>query len=257
MTGKFTLNSYPDLSQYAKLAGDIFTGKVLFTPVNGNAGINIGIGGTDISSLNSGDLWISTGGTTLNYRDGNGSWRTIATHNQVNTFTTNQIIAGSSTSPMLRVTQGGIGYSLVIEDSANPDPHATIVDGNGNVGIGVSNNPASPWVLDAKLAVKSSSSIPLVRLTQTGTGACLVVEDEASPDTSQFIIGNDGRVGIGGNVATSPSDKLAVYNGNIILTSGFGIIFGTGSTQTVPYIPSAVAITGGTIDNIIIDGGTF
>ena len=257
LTGKFTLNSYPDLSQYAKLAGDTFTGKVFFTPVNGNAGINIGIGGTDISSPNSGDLWISTGGTTLNYRDGNGSWRTIATHNQVNTFTTNQIIAGSSTSPMLRVTQGGIGYSLVIEDSANPDPHATIVDGNGNVGIGVSNNPASPWAVDAKLAVKSSSSTPLVRLTQTGTGACLVVEDEASPDTSQFIIGNDGRVGIGGNVATSPSDKLAVYNGNIILTSGFGIIFGTGSTQTVPYIPSAVAITGGTIDNIIIDGGTF
>lgn len=263
-TGKFLLDLYPNLNSYAKLAGDTFTGKVFFTPVGGNAGINVGIGGTSTSATTAGDLWITTGGANLNFRDGTGALKILASLQNGNTFTQPQAIVTPTTAtlPALRITNQSListAYSIVVEDQNNPDSDATIVDASGNVGIGVSNNPASPWVVDAKLAIKSASgsALPLVKLTQTGSGACLVVEDEASPDTSQFIIGNDGRVGIGGSVASSLLNKLAVYNGNILLTSGFGINFGTGSTQTVPYIPSAVAITGGTIDNITLDGGTF
>ena len=263
-TGKFLLDLYPNLNSYAKLAGDTFTGKVFFTPVGGNAGINVGIGGTSTSATTAGDLWITTGGANLNFRDGTGALKILASLQNGNTFTQPQAIVTPTTAtlPALRITNQSListAYSIVVEDQNNPDSDATIVDASGNVGIGVSNNPASPWVVDAKLAIKSASgsALPLVKLTQTGSGACLVVEDEASPDTSQFIIGNDGRVGIGGSVASSVLNKLAVYNGNILLTSGFGINFGTGSTQTVPYIPSAVAITGGTIDNITLDGGTF
>ncbi len=249
----------PELNNYALISGATFTGKVNFTSVNGASGINIGIGGTNLSSLINGDLWISTGGTTLNYRDGVGSWRTIATHNQTNTFTTNQIIAGASALPMLRITQTGTAstsHALVIEDSANADADSTIIDKDGNVGIGVS-NVAGAWTADAKLAIKGVlGAIPLVKLTQTGGGSVLVVEDEASPDATPFVIGSDGRVGIGGAVSGTSTNKLAIY-GNTILSSGSGIIFGSGTPQTVPYIPSAVAITGGTIDNIIIDGGTF
>jgi hypothetical protein len=252
--------SSSELSNYAHLAGATFVGKVNFTSINGASGINIGIGGTNSSSLVNGDLWISTGGTTLNYRDGVGSWRTIATHNQTNTFTTNQIITGASALPMLRITQTGTAstsHAIVVEDSSNPDADSTIIDNNGNVGIGVS-NVSGAWTADAKLAIKGSfGALPLVRLTQTGGGSVLLVEDEATPDATPFIIGSDGRVGIGGPVAVNSSNKLALYGGNIIISSGFGIIFGSGTTQVVPYIPSAVAITGGTIDNIVIDGGTF
>jgi hypothetical protein len=263
-TGKFLLDLYPNLNSYAKIAGDTFTGKVNFTPVGGAAGLNIGIGGTSTSATTAGDLWITTGGANLNFRDGTGAWKVLASLQNGNTFTQPQAIVTLTTAtlPALRITnQSSIStaYSLVIEDQANPDSDATIIDANGNVGIGVSNNPASPWVLDAKLAIKSGSgsALPLVRLTQTGSGACLVVEDETTPDATPFIVGADGRVGIGGAVSGTSTNKLAVYNGNILLTSGFGIIFGTGATQVVPYIPSAVAITGGTIDNITIDGGTF
>jgi hypothetical protein len=161
---------------------------------------------------------------------------------------------------MLRITQTGTAstsHAIVVEDSSNPDADSTIIDNNGNVGIGVS-NVSGAWTADAKLAIKGSlGALPLVRLTQTGGGSVLLVEDEATPDATPFIIGSDGRVGIGGPVAVNSSNKLALYGGNIIISSGFGIIFGSGTTQVVPYIPSAVAITGGTIDNIVIDGGTF
>lgn len=47
------------------------------------------------------------------------------------------------------------------------------------------------------LTVSGSSSSDMVRITQTGTGNALLVEDEANPDASPFVIRPDGRVGIG------------------------------------------------------------
>jgi len=53
-----------------------------------------------------------------------------------NTFTTNQIISGSTTAALLRVTQTGTGNALVVEDSANPDTSPFVIDASGNVLIG-------------------------------------------------------------------------------------------------------------------------
>jgi hypothetical protein len=155
----------------ANLSGDTFTGKVNHTSVGGLAGVNIGIGGTSTSATTAGDLWIATGGTNLNFRDGTGAWRVLATQGQTNTFSTNQIVAGASTGALLRVTQ-------------------------------------------------------------TGTGNALVVEDETSPDATPFVVGADGRVGIHGTPATNTAHKLAIYNGNVVFSSGFGLAFGDGTTQT-------------------------
>jgi hypothetical protein len=146
----------------AELSGATFTGKVNCTPaVGGVAGINIGIGGASAASLSPGDLWISTGGTNLNFRDGTGAWRVIATQGQANTFSaTNtfsapQIIATPTTAstPALRITNLGTtstAHSLVVEDATNPDITSLVVNNAGNVGIGV--NPAS-WTPSEKLDI--------------------------------------------------------------------------------------------------------
>jgi cytoskeletal protein CcmA (bactofilin family) len=42
-----------------------------------------------------------------------------------------------------------------------------------------------------------NSSSDLVRITQTGSGNAFVVEDSTNPDSSPFVIDNEGRVGIG------------------------------------------------------------
>ena len=266
------------LSQYMPLSGGTFSGKINLpsrSTTSQRGFFNLGTCSDGVLSpsgtLVEGDVYFfdnnpGVGATEIKIGYSAKGNSGVVTHfgipslNQYNVFTNNNVIQGPSTTtlPALRVTQLGNGHSIVVEDSTSPDSDATIIDASGNVGIGVS-NVAGAWTADAKFAVKgSTSSIPLVRLTQLGSGSVLVVEDETTPDATPFVIGGDGRVGVGGTVAASASNKVAIYNGNILLTSGFGVIFGLGTTtQTVPYIPSAVAITGGTIDNIIIDGGTF
>jgi len=130
---------------YARRSGATFTGKINATSVGGAAGINVGIGGTSAAATVAGDVWITTGGANLNYRDGLGTWRVTAGTGLQNIFSTNQAIDCSTTTPALRVTQRGAGSALVVEDQTTPDSDALIIDANGNLGIGVSNNPGSIW----------------------------------------------------------------------------------------------------------------
>jgi hypothetical protein len=55
------------------------------------------------------------------------------------------------------------------------------------------------------------------------------------PLSGGAISGNltiSGRAGIGGGLANNPAHKLAIYNGNIVFSSGYGLAFGDGTTQT-------------------------
>lgn len=63
------------------------------------------------------------------------------------------------------------------------------ISSTGNVGIGTT----TP---DAKLTVSTSSDNAALRITQNGTGYALVVED-ATGDSSPFIISTNGHVGVG------------------------------------------------------------
>jgi hypothetical protein len=105
----------------------------------------VGIGGTGAAALTPGDLWIGTGSSLLAYRDTSNVHRLVAAQNLTNTFASPQIIDTTATTPGLRITQKGAGSALVVEDSTTPDSDALIVDANGNLGIGVSNNPGSIW----------------------------------------------------------------------------------------------------------------
>lgn len=129
--------TYNGVEPYARKDGTTFTNKVSFTSVNGVPGLNIGIGATSNNSVVPGDLWISTGGTNLNFRDGTGSWRILVNTSNTNTFSSPQIIDTTATTPALRVTQKGTGNVLLVEDAINPDASALVVEQNGNVGIGV------------------------------------------------------------------------------------------------------------------------
>jgi hypothetical protein len=48
------------------------------------------------------------------------------------------------------------------------------------------------------VVVSENSSVPAVRITQTGSGNALVVEDSANPDSTPFVIDASGRVNVGG-----------------------------------------------------------
>ena len=67
--------------------------------------------------------------------------------------------------------------------------------------------------------VSVNSSSDALRITQTGAGNALVVEDEANPDASPFVVTANGSVGIG---TSSPSGKLDVRGGTLEFDPGGG-----------------------------------
>lgn len=57
------------------------------------------------------------------------------------------------------------------------------------------------------VVIDRNSALPALRVTQAGAGAALLVEDEANPDATPFIVDAVGNVGIG---TSSPIDPLEV-----------------------------------------------
>ena len=100
---------------------------------------------------------------------------------------------------------------------------------------------------DNSMIISGSSSGDMLRITQTGAGNALVVEDSTNPDSTPFVIDSSGNVGIG----RIPTTNLLEVAGTIESTSG-GFKFPDGSTQT--SAASAGITTGKAIAMAIVFG---
>lgn len=213
---------------YGRKAGDTFTGKVNFTSVSGAAGLNVGIGGTSASATTAGDLWISTGGASLNFRDGTGAWRVLAATSNTNSFSAPQIIDTTATTPGLRITQKGTGSALVVEDITTPDSDALIVDANGNLGIGVSNNPGSIWSgsiykMEVYGSARITSTLKVDTYLEVGTDNDLGMSVRGGLNFPQYggtingFAAQTNGINTSGNVSFSdyPQEIVIRLNGNI------------------------------------------
>ena len=114
-------------------------------------------------------------------------------------------LSGNGTTNYLPKWTGstGLGNSLIYDDGTN-------------VGIGTSSPSAK---LDIQLTggtigtrISGDSSSDMLRVTQTGTGNAIIVEDETNPDSTPFVVAADGRVGVGITGALS-TYKFHVRNG--------------------------------------------
>lgn len=94
-------------------------------------------------------------------------------------------------------------------------------------------------VLSGNVTISTDSLSPALKITQIGTGYAILVQDSTDPDTTPFVVTNDGSVGIG---TTVPGSKLAVA--------------GTISVDTIAeYTPAAgVTVSGVPIANSAIAG---
>lgn len=61
--------------------------------------------------------------------------------------------------------------------------------------------------MTGELSITANTSGNALRVTQTGAGDVIRVEDEANPDSTPFIVKSDGLVGIG---TATPTEKLSV-----------------------------------------------
>lgn len=170
-----------------------------------------------------------------------------ATLGQVQTgLTVNDlVVSANNTGSALRVTQIGTGEALRIEDSANPDTTPFVVTGAGDVGIGTA-SPSVKLQVEGQGLFNVNTSTDAVRITQTGTGNAFVVEDSANPDTTPFVIANNGKVGIGITNPGGLSSSLYV-NGEI----------GSTDVTTNTLVATSVAKSAGTLICPEHIGGTF
>ena len=87
----------------------------------------------------------------------------------------------------------------------------------------------SGGTITGNTAVSVSSTIAALRITQTGTGNALVIEDEANPDGSPLVVDSSGNLGVG---TSTPTQKLDV-TGSILssqsLTIGTSGLYQAGS----------------------------
>jgi hypothetical protein len=85
--------------------------------------------------------------------------------------------------------------------------------------VGTANTFTQPQVISV------NSSTDALRITQTGTGNALEVEDSANPDSTPFIIGPDGeiRIGFSGSVPVGsavPRQLQSIVVGDAVGGSG-------------------------------------
>jgi hypothetical protein len=85
------------------------------------------------------------------------------------------------------------------------------------------------------VVINESGTSDALRITNTGTGNSLVVEDSANPDSTPFVVTNAGNVGIGTN---APASLLHIEGGNATVqrysNSGAIVLRRANGTATVP-----------------------
>jgi hypothetical protein len=75
-------------------------------------------------------------------------------------------------------------------------------------------------VLSGNVTISTNSSGPALKITQTGTGPVLLVQDSADPDVTPFIINSNGLVGLG---TVSPVEALDIADNGKIQLSAAGV----------------------------------
>ena len=156
-----------------------------------------------------------------------------------NIFVDTQIITGSTSTDLVRITQTGAGNAFVVEDSTNPDSTPFVINNNGQVGIGTTtpsnvkldivtsgSTPGTATALRIR-ETSSNSQFNLTAFSSSAAGRYLRLSEDTT-GAAVMIWTQTGNVGIG---TSTPNSKLDV-NGNAIITGSL-TIKGAGASGVV------------------------
>ncbi len=189
-SGSYITESYVN-ANFLPLSGGSLTGKLIASASNLESKLNIGSRTTNPapSTLSSGDVWVSNQGV-LSYRDGT-TTRSVAVTNVSNIFNQPQTIGSSSpTTAVLNVSNSSTGQAAIFT---------------------------------------ANSLSAAVRITQTGGGNSILIEDDTNPDSTPFIVDNLGNVGVGLSSMVGISAKMAVVG----VISSNSVVYASGGDSDI------------------------
>ena len=222
--------------------------------------LNIGSANSVPANAQNGDVWISNvASPKLAYRFGSVNYYTVVA-NAFNTFTGGVAVQGTTASnpqlaitqggsaPALRVTSTGTGHALVVEDATTPDTSSTVIDQNGNVGIGV--DPAT-WTAVNKLevngAITSTTASAKTNSTVVATTAFVktsVVPTIVTVSTSPYNITTSLNWNTIVRVTTSSANSVVIPNDSTYnLDIGSQIVFIQNNTNGQITFNPATGVT--------------
>lgn len=86
-------------------------------------------------------------------------------------------------------------------------------------------------VLSGNVTIDSDTPGPALKITQTGTGEVLRVQDSTDPDATPFVIDNAGNLTCSGSVSFLPTGIICMWSGTIAtIPSGWLLCDGTSGT---------------------------
>jgi hypothetical protein len=108
------------------------------------------------------------------------------------------------------VTASASGDEVTVNVTGSTGSVTSVNGQTGVVVLGATDVGALPLTggtVTGPTVVSMSSTSTALRVTQTGTGSALLVEDSTNPDATPFVVTNAGRVGIG---TSTPINQLEV-----------------------------------------------
>ena len=234
-----------DASTWVPSSGVILdvNGKGSFNATSTYAGLNVGRLTADPTTTASGDVWLLN--NNLRYKDYGGTARTIPSLTTMNNFVGSQAIGDL---PFFNITQSSnsnvalsvTGVSTFSNPTSSSPYGAVTIYNQGQLPAlkvyGGDVTTAEVVVIESKFDNGTA-----LRITNTGNANSLIVEDSANPDTTSFIINNNGSVGIGVATGFTPVGKLDV-NGFITSSTASDKTSST-VVATTAFVKSSVVPT--------------